>query len=158
LACSLVLVDQPAVFDVTGLAAGYTVPNNQNLTVNGIERGSLTVGNGGTCSGFGTNGANMTVAAGGSIMPGSSLVQGTLAISNNLTFNGGTATFKLNSTTTPGSGVNDLITVGGDLSFTGPTTIHIEPVATLITAPYTLFTYTGTLSPWIQRPSRVVCW
>jgi autotransporter-associated beta strand protein len=146
LACSLVLVDQPAVFDVTGLAAGYTVPNNQNLTVNGIERGSLTVGNGGTCSGFGTNGANMTVAAGGSIMPGSSLVQGTLAISNNLTFNGGTATFKLNSTTTPGSGVNDLITVGGDLSFTGPTTIHIEPVATLITAPYTLFTYTGTLS------------
>jgi autotransporter-associated beta strand protein len=146
LAASLVLVDQPAVFDVTGLAAGYTVPNNQNLTVNGIERGNLTVGNGGSCFGFGTNGANVTVAAGGSITPGSSLVQGTLAISSNLTFSGGTATFKLNSTTTVGSGVNDLITVGGDLSFTGPTTIHIEPVATLITAPYTLFTYTGTLS------------
>jgi autotransporter-associated beta strand protein len=146
LATSLILVDQPAVFDVTGLAAGYTVPNNQNLTVIGIERGNLTVGNGGTCSGFGTNGANMTVAAGGTIAPGSSLVQGTLAISNNLTFSGGAAIFKLNGSTQPGSGVNDLVTVGGDLSFTGPTTIHIEPVATLSTSPYTLFTYAGTLS------------
>jgi autotransporter-associated beta strand protein len=146
LACSLVLVDPPAIFDVTGLAAGYTVPNNQNLAVNGIERGNLTVGNGGTCSGFGTNGANVTIAAGGTIAPGSSLVQGTLAISNNLTFNGSTAVFKLSGDTQPGNGVNDLVTVGGDLSFTGPTTIHIEPVATLSTLPYTLFTYTGTLS------------
>ena len=146
LASSLVFVDTNAVFDVTGLAAGYTVPNNQNLTVNGIERGNLTVGNGGTCSGSGTNGANVTVAAGGTIAPGSSLVQGTLAISNNLTFNGGSAIFKLGASTFPGGGFNDLVTVGGDLSFTGPTTIHIEPVAILSTSPYTLFTYTGTLS------------
>jgi autotransporter-associated beta strand protein len=146
LASSLIFVDTNAIFDVTGLAAGYTVPNNQNLTVNGIERGNLTVGNGGTCSGSGTNGLNVTVAAGGTLAPGSSLVQGTLAISNNLTFSGGTATFKLGASTIPGSGLNDLVTVGGDLSFTGPTTVHIEPVATLSTSPYTLFTYTGTLS------------
>jgi autotransporter-associated beta strand protein len=152
LASSLVQVDSapitvaPPTFDVTALPGGYTLAAGQTLNVNSFAAGNITAGNGSTYSGFGTNFWNASVAAGGTLAPGSSLVQGTLTINSNLTFSGGTAVLKLNATTNAGAGNNDLIAVGGDLSFTGPTTIQIVPVAGLVNQPYTLFTYGGTLS------------
>jgi autotransporter-associated beta strand protein len=151
LASSLIQVDTPtagapATFDVTALPGGYTLQAGQTLNVNGFAAGNITAGNGSTYSGFGTNRWNATVAAGGTLAPGSSLVQGTLTINSNLTFSGGTAIIKLNDTTNAGAGINDLIAVGGNLSFTGSTMIQVVPVAGLSSQPYTLFTYGGTLS------------
>jgi autotransporter-associated beta strand protein len=153
LASSLVQVDSaPATvarptFDVTALPGGYTLPAGQTLNVNGFVAGNITAGNGSTCSGIGTNLWNVTVAGSATMAPGSSLVAGTLTINSNLTFGAGsTAIFKLNATTNAGAGFNDLIAVGGNLSFTGPTKIRIVPVASLASQPYTLFTYGGTLS------------
>jgi autotransporter-associated beta strand protein len=153
LASSLVQVDSaPATvsrptFDVTALPGGYTLPPGQTLNVNGFVAGNITAGNGSTCSGMGTNLGNVTVTGSATLAPGSSLVEGTLTINSNLTFGAGsTAIFKLNATTTAGAGVNDLVAVGGNLSFTGPTKIRIVPVASLSSQPYTLFTYGGTLS------------
>jgi autotransporter-associated beta strand protein len=152
LASSLIQVDTstvgtaPATFDVTALSGGYTLPAGQSLTVNGFAAGNFSAGFGSTCSGFGTNLWNLTVAAGATLAPGSSLVQGTLTINSNLTFSGGSAIFKLDVGTNAGAGINDLVAVGGNLSFTGPTTIQISPIAALADKPYTLFTYGGTLS------------
>jgi autotransporter-associated beta strand protein len=149
LASSLINVEStpaPATFDVTALPGGYTIPAGQSLNVNGFAAGNVTAGNGGTYSGSGTSLWNGTVAAGGTLAPGSSVAEGTLTINSNLTFSGGTAIIKLNATTNAGAGINDLIAVGGNLSFTGPTTIKIVPVASLAGQPYTLFTYGGTLS------------
>jgi autotransporter-associated beta strand protein len=152
LASSLIQVDStpgtnaPCTFDVTALSGGYTLPAGQTLTVNGFAAGNLTAGFGSTCSGFGTNLGNVSVAAGATLAPGSSLVEGTLTITSNLTFSGGSAIFKLDVVTNAGAGINDLIAVGGNLSFTGPTTIQISPFSALANKPYTLFTYGGTLS------------
>jgi autotransporter-associated beta strand protein len=152
LASPLIQVDAPsagavpASFDVTALSGGYTIPAGQNLFVNGYAAGNLTAGFGSTFSGFGTNLWNVTVAAGATLAPGSSLAEGTLTINSNLTFNGGSAIFKLDVITNAGAGINDMVAVGGNLSFTGPTTIQIVPFSALANKPYTLFTYGGTLS------------
>jgi autotransporter-associated beta strand protein len=146
LASSLVQVDAGASFDVTPLG-NYTMPSGQTLAVIGPLYGDVTASGGSTLTGFGTNNGSVTVSAGGSILPGTALVAATLTVTNNLTFNGGTNFFKLAGTTNAGGGINDLITVGGDLRFTAPTTIRIQPVAGLDPVnPYTLFTYSGTLS------------
>jgi autotransporter-associated beta strand protein len=151
LASTLIQVDStnitvgPPTFDVTALSGGYTLSTGQTLTNNGFTAGNLTAGSLSAISGFGTNRWSVTVA-GGTLAPGSSLVEGTLTINSNLTFSGGKAILKLNSTTTVGGGVNDLIAVGGNLSFTVTNTISITPVAGLLNQPYTLFTYGGTLS------------
>jgi autotransporter-associated beta strand protein len=151
LASSLIQVDStnftvlPPTFDVTALSGGYTLPFGQTLNVNGFTAGNLTAGLLSTISGFGTNRWNVTVTS-GTLAPGSSLLQGTLTINSNLTFNGGKAVLKLDATTNAGAGNNDLIVVGGNLSFTGTNTINIVPVAALSSQPYTLFTYGGTLS------------
>jgi autotransporter-associated beta strand protein len=146
LASSLVQVDAGASFDVTPLS-NYTMPSGQTLAVIGPVYGNVTASGGSTLSGFGTNNGSVTVSAGASVVPGTPLVAATLTVTNNLTFNGGTNFFKLAGTTDVGGGVNDLVTVGGNLSFTAPTTIRIQPVASLDPVnPYTLFTYSGTLS------------
>jgi autotransporter-associated beta strand protein len=146
LASALVQVDPVAAFDVSPLAGGYLIPAGQNLAVSGTVIGNVTVGAGATLSSFGTNAGTVTVSANGTVSPGSALVQGTLTTTSNLTFNGGTAVIKLNSTTTPGAGINDLIQVAGDLTFNATTTVRISPVAALSGQPYTLFTYSGTLT------------
>ncbi len=51
-------------------------------------------------------------------------------LGNNLTLNGnGTLRFDLANVTTEGGGVNDLVTVGGNLSLGGISTIAINPIA-----------------------------
>jgi fibronectin-binding autotransporter adhesin len=146
LASTLVQVDAAGIFDVSAFSGGYTIPGGQNLAVSGSVVGDVTATASSTLSGFGSINGSVTVTGNGNVSPGSALVQGTLGVGNNLTFTRGTTIFKLGSTTTPGAGINDLIAVQGNLSFNGPTKIRIQPVAGLSGLPYTLFTYTGTLS------------
>ena len=138
LASSQVLVDAPAFFDVTGLAGGYTVPSGQNVAANGNVVGNITIGAGGTLSGFGTNEGTVTVSPGGTLAVGSPTLGGTLTLTSDLTCNGGTNDFKL-------GGPDDLIVVGGNLTFTAPTVIRIDPVGAL-NGSHVLYQYTGTMS------------
>lgn len=122
-----IFVNSGAVLDVSALTE-FRVRATQVLGGNGAVHGSLLGG------------------AGSFISPGFST--GTLAISNRLSLeDNANLTMELGGATTEGGGVNDLITVGGNLSLDGLTTIEILPVGPLDLAnPYTLISYTGTLT------------
>jgi autotransporter-associated beta strand protein len=141
-----ILVD--AELDVTAHISGYPLVAGQTLSVGTLGQvlGNVTVSGNSFYAGSGTNLGSVTVASGGTLSLGDSLNAGTLVITNHLTFNGGTNQFKLGSSTTPGAGVNDLVIVGGDLSFTAPTVINVLPVGSVAPGAYTLFQYSGTLS------------
>ena len=144
LASPSITVNSGAGFDSTALPGGYTVAPGQNLALIGNAYGDLTVGANGTLSGSGAIAGSVTVATGGKLASGTPIAPGTLTIGTNLTLTGGTSVFKLGATTNPGGGVNDLVSVNGDLDFAAPMTIKIEPVATL-SGTYTLFQYSGSL-------------
>jgi autotransporter-associated beta strand protein len=105
------------------LAGGGNVTGNVNASAAGvlIQPGSLNVS--GTAGGMGA--------------------AGTLSIAGNLSM-GSTTTnyFELNQTTAPGGGVNDLISVGGNLD---PQNAYISvgTINGLINGTYRLFNYTG---------------
>lgn len=140
----LIQIDPAGGLDVTARPAGYTIPTGQQVALAGLALGALTAGDGGVLSGGGALADGLTVSAGGLVAPGTRLAPGTLTASNHVVFNGGKARFKLGATTTPGGGVNDLLIVDGDLSFTAPTVIEIDPTATLA-GTYTVIQYSGTL-------------
>lgn len=97
-------------------------------------------------SGSGTILGNLVDAAGVVITPGGSAF-GTLAFANDLAFNGGgTVQLQLAATNTAGDGVNDLLTVGGNLALNAATTFEIIPTAGRLASNYQLVSYSGTLS------------
>jgi fibronectin-binding autotransporter adhesin len=134
----LITVNSAAGFNVAGLAGGYTVPSGQTVQVDGAAVGNLAAGAGGTLRGGGSITGLVSVASGGTLAVGSPTVGGTLTVSTNLTFNGGTNAFKL-------GGPDDLVAVGGNLTFTAPTVIRIDPVGPL-TGSHILYTYSGSIS------------
>jgi fibronectin-binding autotransporter adhesin len=145
LASPSITVASGAGFDATQLPGGYIVPAGQNLSLAGTAYGNLAAAANGTISGSGSTLGSVSVAPSGTLACGTAVVPGTLTIGSNLTFTGGTALFKLGSVSTPGGGVNDLVVVNGDLDVSGPTTLKIDPVATL-SGVYTLIQYSGAFS------------
>ncbi|HEX3358194.1 MAG TPA: autotransporter-associated beta strand repeat-containing protein, partial [Tepidisphaeraceae bacterium] len=107
--------------------------------------GSLTIGNGKTLSGSGSVIGNVSAGVGSQIAPGTATAAGTLTLNNNLTLNGATNTIKLSGDPfTIGSGVNDLISVAGNLTASGVSTIQISPLGILSSAgSYTVMQYSG---------------
>lgn len=104
-------------------------------------------------AGEGTINGNFSAPTAVSIQPGSSNiaqtfggmgVTGTLTFNNNLTL-GATVTnmFELNTATTVGSGVNDLINVGGDLDPQNARIFVTGLAAFTVGTPYQLFNYSG---------------
>lgn len=144
LASPLINVASGAGFDATALPGGYTVPSGQTLAFAGTVFGDVTAAAGGRLTGSGAASGSVTVGTGGTLTCGTTVVPGTLTISNSLVLNGGTAVMKLGATTTPGAGVNDLLVVNGDLNLAAPSVIKVEPVATL-SGTYTLVQYSGAL-------------
>jgi hypothetical protein len=89
-----------ATFDVSALSIFNlsTGPTNQTLGGNGNILGNVGMSNTAT------------------LQPGTSSSVGTLAISGNLSLlSSSTLSYAMNTATTVGSGINDLITVGGNL-------------------------------------------
>lgn len=116
-----ITVGASATLDVTALPAGLVLNSGQTL------------------GGSGTVFGNVTAGPGTGIIPGTS--PGTLAISGNLSLDSITSTFELGADPFT-AGANDLITVSGDLTLAGVSSIKIVPLAALNTAsPYTLFQY-----------------
>lgn len=102
--------------------SGSAMVNSGTLLVNGVLSGNLASAVGSTIGGSGTNAGAINV--GGLIQPSaSSATPATLTSGGNITLaSGATAAFDLSGTDpTPGNGINDLLTDGGDLDVTGNT-------------------------------------
>ena len=124
-------IDLPSgsILDVTRLTTPFAVSSGQVLVGSGAVAGPLAL------------------PAGGTVLPGTENVPGTLTLSNGLSLEGGALTYDISATITEGSGVNDLINVTGDLNLTGTTTINLNPLGVLtIGNTYTLINYSGALT------------
>jgi autotransporter-associated beta strand protein len=122
------VLDASAVFNTTyAVNAFYLTPSStvQTLAGNGSVIGNVLAANTAYLVPGGTNGV------------------GTLSFSNNLSLVNMTSAFELNTATTPGSGVNDLVNVGGDID-PGSSTLLVTALSPL-TSPgtYRLFNYNG---------------
>jgi fibronectin-binding autotransporter adhesin len=118
-----------AVFDVSAVA-GFAVGATQSLVGTGTVNGNVQDNFGATISG-GTVGT-----------------PGTLILNNNIKFaGGGTLRCDLADVTTVGGGVNDLLSVGGNLSLAGTTTVAVNLLSgKLVGGSYRLIDYAGTLT------------
>lgn len=121
----------------TNTYTGSTSVSGGELRVTGRVAGNTTVGMDATLSGTGTL-ANVEVSSAGKVAPGAGV--GTL-VTRNLTLSPA-AELKFDLVA-PG-GVNDLISVEGDLTLDG--TLDIVDAAGLADGRYTLITYTGALT------------
>ena len=136
----------------TNTYTGATTVNGGTLAVNGsIGNSAVNVGINGTLAGGtatpGTIGGNVTVD--GTLAPGSS--PGTLSLANNLLLNS-TATLlweiDASAPLTLGLGVNDLVTVGGNLTLDGVLNVTGTGSFTGLAngTSWTLMTYSGALT------------
>ncbi len=97
---------------VITVAAGATVD------VSGRTDGTLTLASGQTLNGFGTVKGVLTVTSISTVAPGSAAGLGVLTVTSSATL-GGTNGMKLNQT----SGTNDVLSVGGTLTYGGTLTV-----------------------------------
>ena len=130
------------------LGATGTLPNSLFVSVASGETfdasaaGGYTLGAGAVLAGSGTVNGNLTDSSTSQISPGGAGGVGNLTLNNNLTLaNGGTLIYDFNSTT------NDLITVAGNLSPSGVTTVSLNsfPSGGLPNGNYVLLNVAGTL-------------
>ncbi len=133
-----ITVNSGAGFDATALPGGYTMAPGQTIQVDGTAAGNFNVAAGSTLRGGGSVSGLVTVASGGTLAVGSPSSGGVLVVATNLTFNGGTNVFKF-------GGPDDLVMVGGNLTFTAPVVINISPVGPL-TGRHVLYQYAGAIS------------
>lgn len=133
-------------------ADGFTGTFNVNggtLLVNGVlgdltnRAATINVASGATLGGSGTIQGNVVVANGGILSPGTS--PATQTIAGNLTLNDSSVlNFELAQPGVVGGGINDLITVGGNLVLDG--TLNVTALDGFSAGFYRLFNYGGTLT------------
>ena len=151
LASNLITVASGATFNVSAVTGGYTLPATKVLT---LSPGSLLVGPATlapgailNAGGSATNDVTGTLASSGTINVAGLTTAGTLTLASGLSLSGGTMNFDLANVTTAGSGMNDLVAVGGNLTLTGNTALAISKLnGTLTAGSYTLLTYGGTVT------------
>jgi autotransporter-associated beta strand protein len=133
------------------LGPSGSIANSTNISVaastvlDASAAGGLNLGSGKTLAGSGSVSGNVSLGSASLIAPGTAAAAGTLTLNNNLTINGTTNLIKLGSDpSTIGGGVNDLISVAGNLTASGVSTILISPLGVLSSAsPYTVMQYSG---------------
>ena len=128
--------------------AGLTTVNGGTLIIDAALAGGGSV-NGAAGTTLGGNGAIVgPINAAGQISPGDVNSIGTLTASNGVTLTaGGTLRFDLNNTDpTVGSGINDLLQIGGNLTLNNNSIgINIQGIPT-VGLNYGVISYSGTLS------------
>jgi autotransporter-associated beta strand protein len=141
--------DGSGTLDLTSTSTyiGATVVNAGTLAVNGdISTSTTTVNNGGTLAGAGVTGS-VSIANGGTLAPGNSA--GTLTIDGNLGLNeSSNLLFEFNPLDTAiGGGINDLVSVGGNLTLNGLLTVTATSGSfdAVTSGSWRLFNYSGTL-------------
>jgi autotransporter-associated beta strand protein len=118
----------------TTVAAGSLFINGTNVSSPVVVSNAATLGGTGRISGL------LTMHSGGALSPGDPV--GTLTLAGGLTLNGATLFYDLANVTTPGGGVNDLLTMtGGALTLSGQSTVIPNPLnGVLGQGSYTLIT------------------
>ncbi len=135
--------------------AGDTVVEAGTLLINGNQSsasGAVTV-TGGTLGGIGNIGGDVTVSAGGTIAPGTTI--GTLLVTSADLSGGGTLAIGIDDASTPKA---DLLDVGADLNVTGAT-LNVSFTGTPAEPSYTIATatsVTGTFASVTGLPSGYV--
>ena len=131
------------------LTASALLANSSSITVSSgatfdISSNAFTLSTGQSLLGSGTNNGSIAVASGAGVYAGLDLAYGTNTITTNLTFSSGANVYMDLGTTF--NGVNDLITVGQNLTLNN-TVFHIKAPSTSVnldTTDYTLMTVGGT--------------
>ena len=129
----------------TNTYTGNTAVTAGTLLVNGsLGAGSVNVSSGATLGGTGTIGGPVTIQNGGILSPGVSPVPGTLT-TGSLTLNSGSIlNYKFGIPNVVDSGVNDLVTVMGNLTLAG--TLNVTDVGGFGAGVYRVFNYSGSLT------------
>lgn len=129
--------------------AGATRVDGGMLQIDGDQTaavGLTTVNGGGTLAGGGTIGGGVRVNAGGVLSPGDAgvgnlTIKGGLALAPDATLN-----MELGQAGTPGGALNDLITVGGDLTLDGTLNVTESVGGAFGPGVYRLIDYGGSLT------------
>ena len=120
------------------------------LVVNGEDalNNQIFLAGGSRLGGSGQIASNLRVAQGATLAPGNS--PGTLSVSNLVLLPDAILDFELSTPGVVGSGVNDLVRVGGLVTGDGALyldgTLNVIGLSGFDSGTYTLFTYTGTLT------------
>ncbi|EAX5650157.1 transporter [Salmonella enterica] len=131
--------------------AGTTTIEQGTLLINGVQTGTglTTVMSGTTLGGFGTLGGDVIFNSGTVLRPGDDSRgngTGVLTINGDLTLASNTdSQFQLGEVYTPGGALNDMVTVGGDLTLDGELNVALTDGGTFLPGVYRLFNYGGTL-------------
>lgn len=131
--------------------AGATNVSAGTLLVNGNQAattGLTSVAGGAVLGGTGTIGGDVTVANGGTLSPGGiGNAPGKLAINGSLTLNSSSIlAFNFGQANVAGGSLNDLITVGGNLTLDGTLNVTETPGGNFGPGVYRIFDYAGALT------------
>jgi autotransporter-associated beta strand protein len=122
-----IAVANGATFDVSGLAAPFTLGASQTLGGSGVVTGSVAV-------------------SGALLAPGLGGTPGTLQFKNNLALTNATLALELSTNTTPGAALNDLIQLaGGTLTLAGTNRIALNFLNGAPAGTYTLIQGAGAI-------------
>lgn len=125
-------------------SSSISLATGSTLDVSGNSGFSLTPTQ--TLSGSGSIIGNVVGSAGSIIIPGTATTASTLAFNGNLSLSGSNLRSNLGGLNTAGDGVNDLVSVTGNLSLAGLNTVEIVPTGAPLSGSYRLIDYTGSLS------------
>ena len=129
--------------------AGATQVSGGTLIVNGNQSaaaGAVTVQSGATLRGTGTIGGDVSILDGATLAPGAASA-GTLAINGNLALaTNATLNYRFGQAGTVGGALNDLVTVGGNLTLDGTINVTATPSGSFGPGIYRVFTYAGALT------------
>jgi len=134
----------------TNSYAGPTTVQAGTLLINGNQAGATgptLVASGAALGGTGTIGGSVTVVNGATLAPGDAgSVPGTLAIRQDLTLNSGSVlNYNFGQANVVGGPLNDLVTVGGNLTLAGTLNVSTSPGGSFGPGLYRVMSYGGTL-------------
>ena len=134
-----------------GSYAGPTEVRGGALYVNGNQAeatGPTTTLAGTTLGGAGTIGGDVTIADGATLSPGDlGTTPGTLAIRGDLVLGAGSVLdYAFGKANVAGGALNDLTSVGGDLTLDGTINVAVSPGGSVGAGVYRVFNYAGALT------------
>ena len=129
--------------------AGATSVSAGTLLINGDQSaatGATSVSSGATLGGTGTIGGDVTLADGATLAPGSGGA-GALTINGGLALSGGSLlAYDFGLANAPGSPLNDVVNVGGNLTLDGTINVAVTPGGAFDIGLYRIANYGGTLT------------